>query len=104
MKTQTLTFRPGGKPIVIETPLGLIVMNRMKEDPRKVQIGLPEGMNAYIGEDRALKEARFIEKDELGRLQPKFGMLTPVTDESGELSDVTAPEVLKLKKNGDNHE
>ncbi len=79
--------------ICIETPAGLIRI--WSAGGKKLEIVLPEGMVANVGEDRSYAHAKWIEKRE-GRVLAKFRILTPVLAPDGSLIGLEAPTVKRL--------
>lgn len=90
MNKQEIKIRRDG-PVVIETPSGLIRIMDGGERGRLV-IELPDDMVAHVGEERALKRAKFLRRDADGKLVPIFRLLSPVIDrETGALVGVRPP-------------
>ncbi|MFM9966691.1 MAG: hypothetical protein ACKV2Q_36425 [Planctomycetaceae bacterium] len=85
-----------GKDIVIETPEGLIVIQRTPADDRKdgrsnhITIRMPAKMRAYVGSDRAMQHARFLARRD-GAIVPKFRSLAPVVGGDGGIVEVAEP-------------
>jgi hypothetical protein len=92
---QIMTFRPNS-PIVIATPVGLIKLDRIKDEgTRKVKITLPRGLRASIGEKEALNRSDFLEKKN-GEIVPNFSMLLPAFTPDGKFAGVASPAVIPL--------
>jgi hypothetical protein len=79
----------------IETPAGFIRLRRVSGT--KFEFELPEGMQVHRTEERALSRARFVRRDEQGRLVPTYAVLQPQVVE-GELVGVKVPPVVRLAK------
>jgi hypothetical protein len=100
-RTQVLALRKD-EPIVIETPEGMITIIRHKDkhgsfQSNKAQIEMPSTMMAYVGKQRALDNARFIEVDEDGTVTAKYNILMPKVDkQSGSLIGVQTQEVIRV--------
>lgn len=92
---QILTFRPNRDDIVIPTPMGLIYINRLSRDTRKVRISLPGGLKAYVGEKAAMQENSYLERKN-GKITPRFTLLVPKI-EDGEFVGLVVPGVLNLE-------
>ena len=84
-------------PIVIETPEGLIRI--FQESKKTLRIECPGAMKAHIGEDRALRDGRFVSKHN-GSLRPTFGVLKPVLDKNGNLVGIEARELFVVDGEG----
>lgn len=82
------------EPVVIETPEGLIRIRRGSQK-HHIEIELPKGMSAWVGESRALEHARFVEKKD-GAIVPTFDLLAPKM-EDGALVGVQRPSVIGVK-------
>ncbi len=93
METQTLTLRPGD-PLFISTPFGLLTIERVKGNNRKLRFSLPPGFTAFVGEKPELKESKFV--DENGKVKPEFVGKVLLVDSEGKLMDVVAPRSLRL--------
>lgn len=94
MATQRLTASRRTA-ICIETPAGLIRITSM--GGKKLEIVLPEGMTANIGEDRSFATAKWIERrSDDGKTLAKFRILTPVLAPDGSLIGLDAPTVRRL--------
>lgn len=85
MRKQSLTLRRN-TPITIETPEGLLRITLV--DRKKVEIELPTAMRAYVGDPRALENARFLAIDDTGKLTPTYDLLVPILGDDGELMGV----------------
>ena len=90
---------PGtGLPLVIETPMGLIVIQWDAARRRKrLMISLPQGVHVHRGEDRAMKDLQFLARREDGALVPDYKLLVPEVDETGRISGVKRPQTLALR-------
>lgn len=91
MNRQILELRES-RPIVVETPEGLISITIDKK--RKVKLELPGEMTAHRGEKRALEHLRFLQVDGDGTVRPKYEVLTPRLDDKGRLIGVQMPTPL----------
>lgn len=80
--------------ICIETPLGMIRI--WSAGGKKLEIILPDGLVANVGEERSLAQAKWVERRE-GKLFAKFAILTPVVGEDGALIGLDAPTVKRLR-------
>jgi len=92
---KVLTFRHNHKPLIIETPAGLVVILKEGEDKRKVQVFTPPGVRAFIGEERITSESEYV-SEQNGKLIPKHAILTPSYDEAGNFIGFKKPEVIPL--------
>ena len=86
------------KPIIIETPEGLIRIEIKQHPRRRFVITLPQGMSAWHGEDRAFEHGRFLCKDENGVVKPKYDIIVPKVNENGELIGIDMPKPFIYKK------
>lgn len=91
---QVLTQRKD-KPIVIETPAGLVLLHRDAEDLRKIRMELPPGVRAFVGKEKLLLDSKFVQEQN-GKIVPKCGMLTPLY-EDGEFIGFGQPDVIELE-------
>lgn len=96
---QILTLRPGPEHAVsIETPMGLIHIERLTRDTRKIEVHLPPGLKAKMGERPRDTDGMFV-KDE----QPAYAMLVPVRDEKGRLVGAARPTAFELVEQENTH-
>lgn len=93
METQTLTLRPG-EPLFLSTPLGLVTIERVKGNNRKLRFTHPPGFIAFVGKKPELRESKFVDRD--GKVRPEFVGKVLVVDAEGKLVDVVAPRSLRL--------
>jgi hypothetical protein len=96
-------LRPeSNKPIVIETPLGLIeievIMVGSESPKRSYQIKLPGRMVAHKGRERALSDGKWVRQTPDGKIVPKFSMLVPDYDENGDFTGLKEPGIIRVKK------
>lgn len=85
--------------IAIDTPVGLIRITRVNDDgTRKVRLDMPPGVNAHMGEGRAISKSRYLMQLKDGSIVPKFKMLVPVTTTDGFLVGVVTPEAFTLEE------
>ena len=86
-----------GRPLVMETPAGLV---RIEWDTssrrRKLRIIMPGCFTVHRGDERALKGLRFLKQDEKGKLVPNYGMLVPVVGDDGAIQGVQEPAAIKI--------
>lgn len=80
--------------IVIETPEGLIRIQAEKH--RGLRIECPGEMVAHLGEERALKNARFVRSANGDGLAPKHNILKSVTDKQGLLVGLVPVETFAV--------
>lgn len=94
-----------GEPLVIQTPLGRITIERIvttktdhrgnfQEDRRKLKVRMPRWFHLARKRER-IKESEFI-LEEADSIRPRFHLLGPVVDEQGNLIGVREPRVLKI--------
>ena len=98
---QTLMLGKRGDPVYITTPLGVIKIDRAKEDTRKLTIHLPaiQGFRAFVGEKPEVQSLPLVSTDSDGHLTPNFDMLAPVLDTEGNMVGVCSPRVFRLEEN-----
>lgn len=99
METQILTLRPN-HPLYISTPLGLVTLERVKNDNRKLKFVLPPGFRAFVGDKPNLRESEFVDGE--GRVKPGFAMKMLVTNENDELVGIQEPTAFRLENNDGN--
>lgn len=87
------------EPLVIETPLGLIEIER-GDGPHRLLVTLPEGLIAQRGVQRAMAGARYLIRGEDGRIRARYHMLTPRTGPDGELAGVETPPLFRVARSG----
>ena len=91
--TQILTIKPGHEhSIRIETPMGLIVIERLTGDSRKFKITLPNGLKAVSGKS---VEGLYVKETD-GNLTPVYEMLVPLLDADGKLVGAAKPTAFQL--------
>lgn len=90
---------PGtGLPLVIETPMGMIVIQWDAARRRKrLMVSLPKGVHVHRGEERAMKDLQFLARRADGVLVPDYSLLAPEVDESGAISGVKRPQTLAIR-------
>lgn len=93
MKTQILTLRPGD-PLFVSTPFGLLTIERVRGNNRKLRFSLPPGFTAFVGKKPALEDSKFV--DQNGKVRPEFIGKVLIADSDGKLVDVAAPRSLRL--------
>lgn len=91
MARQSLALR-NNDDVVIDSPAGFITIHRRGQH---VELNMPEGIKAYVGKDRAVKESLYVE-NVMGRLVPKWKVLVPMVDLGGSLVGIMPPQVLTL--------
>lgn len=94
---QILDLRGGQEPLFIQTPLGLIELQRVKEDGRKLRLKLPACCRAFRKKHEALETSPFLHVEN-GLVKPLFSLLSPVVNEQGELIDVAVPQTLVFRQ------
>lgn len=82
-------------PICIETPLGIIEILRSRVRRKGLVIRLPDGMKAYLGRERTLENARFVQETN-GRVVAKYTVLVALKGEDGSLVGVRSQTVVRL--------
>jgi hypothetical protein len=84
--------------IVIETPEGLIRIRKpvSRTHKGKLEIDLPDKMRAFVGEERALDNARFLTLDSSNRLVPTYTVLVPVRGPEGSIAEVRPQTPVRL--------
>lgn len=95
--TQTLDVRRD-TPIVIETPEGMIQIWRPQcpQYRKKIRIELPGDMRAFVGMERAMEHARFVESAGDGRVTPRYSILAAIRDGDGFLLGVRSQQFVRL--------
>jgi hypothetical protein len=103
-KEQVLTLRHKDKPIIVETPAGLIVLNRDADDGRKIRLQLPPGTRAFIGKEKLFADSSYL-AEENGKIIPKHGLLAPIYEDNGdgepEFVGFGKPDVLTINEVND---
>lgn len=84
----------GGVEVFIDTPAGFVRI--VRSQGRKIVISTPESLTVSRGQERAAESAKYVRVDG-DKVYPRYGILVPKVDESGELEDTTAPAVLSMK-------
>jgi hypothetical protein len=79
--------------LVIDTPSGPILIERLDTDKRKLKITMPDDISAFVGTDRALNSSKYVDMN----MKPKFTVLTPRLDAEGKLLGVTKATKVSLK-------
>lgn len=71
--------------VTIDTPVGFIqVMGK------NLEVKLPESLTAHKGMKRAAQHAKFLSVDG-ERVYPKWSVLTPITNDDGEIAGAREP-------------
>lgn len=85
------------EPIHVVTPLGVIRLERDREDSRKIRFTFPpiEGFKALKGNKPEVKTLPLV-ADKDGHLVAQFDMLVPVKDSDGNLCGVVSPKMFRL--------
>lgn len=96
---QELKLKPGGKPMLIATPAGVISIRKHADKPRNLEVILPEGLKAVIGEEK-LQSSELFEVVG-GKLKPRFKRLVPVVDDQGFIVRLVQPGAVRLEGGND---
>jgi hypothetical protein len=94
---QILTLRPGPEhAVTIETPMGLIRIERLTRDTRKIEITLPMGLRANRETNHKNDRNGYFVREDDGQLVPAYDMLVPLRDGKGALIGAARPTAFEL--------
>lgn len=100
---QILTLRSGPEhAVTIETPMGLIHIERLTRDTRKIEVVLPMGLRANRETHHTSARNGYFVREDDGRLVPAYDMLVPLRDERGALIGAARPTAFELIEENSN--
>ena len=70
----------GSRVIHIDTPCGLITIGRNQEDKRRIDIGLPAGLNCSLDRTGCLDRSKYL-KEEEGKVVARYKLLVHVFEQ-----------------------